>query len=113
MEDPIVKLEIDTAELREAVDRALAESLGDHFDPDRPLAIGEAKAAEMLCLAPHQLAELRRRGLVRAAKAGRGYRYSKKHLLDFLHGPAADGCGPGLRYVPRSAGRASAASPAS
>ena len=80
-----MELRIHTDELQQAISEALAEALGDHFDLTRPLAVDEEKAAELLCLAAYQLADLRRRGLVHGVKAGRSYRYSKKALLDFLN----------------------------
>jgi len=79
-----MEIRFDTDEIQRVVDRFMAEAFGDHLDLTRPLAVSEAQAAELLGLAPHQLRDIRRRGMIHPVKAGRGYRYSKKTLLDFL-----------------------------
>ena len=80
-----MELHIRTHELQQALNEAVADSLGDHFDLDRPLAVDEATAARLLGLATHQLRDLRLKAEIHPRKAGKGYLYSKRCLLEFLN----------------------------
>jgi helix-turn-helix protein len=80
-----VELRIHADELQQALDGAVADALGDHFDLDRPLAVDEPTAARLLGLATHQLRDLRLKGEIAPRRAGRGHLYSKRCLLEFLN----------------------------
>ena len=80
-----MELRIHANELQDALDNAVADALGDHFDLDRPLAVNEATAARLLGVNTHQLRDLRLKGDVQPRKAGRSYLYSKACLLAFLN----------------------------
>jgi hypothetical protein len=84
-----IHLDIDPADLAPVIRAAVEEAIA-ALDADRTLigdrlAVGEAEAARLLSLHPHQLRDERLRGRIKASLGpGRKILYSREDLLEYL-----------------------------
>ena len=79
-----MQLIIDPQELIPVIRQVVAE-LDARLNGDaKRLAHSEVEAAAMLGVRPHVLRDLRLKGEIQSVRVGRGVRYSRQHLLDFL-----------------------------
>ena len=80
----------DEAALRPVIEATVRKTL-EQIEDDRAklngrLAYSEPEAAALLGVRPHVLRDVRLRGEIQARKVGKGYRYSRQALIEFMEG---------------------------
>lgn len=85
----MIELRIDASELRPLIRQIVAEALAaidERFPADGRIAYSEGEAAALLGVARHVLRDSRLRGDIEAKRIGKGWRYSRPALLEFVGG---------------------------